>query len=130
MVQQLTAGDKAVISETICLLISSSVLIWNDWSLYSRLGFIDGISDYNLLDDDKLRTYLESKVEEFKDVGNKEALDRIVECELKLNMNDSIVRSPKEYLFFAYDCILHCSGLAWLTTVHQKVAVQHVRSTI
>ena len=93
------------------------------------LGFIEA-DDYDSLTDSVLRVHLEGKAKESVDSVTLEALDDIVERELKMDMNDKNARSPIETLFVSYHSILRRNGIAWLLDANQKVTVWHVLSAI
>lgn len=76
------------------------------------LGFIDGVTSYNDLNDEKLRAYLTEKAKESTEVVTLDVLDKIVANQLQMNMEDNDARSRIENLFIAYRSLLRRNGLS------------------
>lgn len=94
------------------------------------LGFIADTSSYEDLTDELLRSYLEKKAEESKEVVTIDTLDKLVEDKLRIDMTDSDARSRIENLFVSYLTLLPRNGLSWIIKENEKVAVYHVLSSI
>lgn len=90
------------------------------------LNFIDKVSTYYDLSDSQLRSFLEKKAKESKEVVTLNMLDNIVKRELHTNMQDPNAKSRTENLFISYYSMLLQHGLSWLVKENQKVAVYHV----
>ena len=91
---------------------------------------IEGVSSYDALTDEKLRTFLKTKGEESTDVVTLGSLDILVRDNLRMNMNDNSAKSRMESLFISYIMLLRKHGLVWVQEKNQKVAVGHVLSAI
>lgn len=76
------------------------------------LDFLPGVTDYASLTDLDLRKYLGFKAEESKESVNLDALDKIVEHELKIKMSDQNAKSRVKNLFDSCHSILRRNYLA------------------
>lgn len=94
------------------------------------LGFIEKVTEYDNLTDDQLRTYLDSNVESSKDVITIDMLDKNLEDNMRMDMNDKDATSRIEKLFISYKSLLRRNGLPWVHEDNEKVAVYHVLSAI
>lgn len=94
------------------------------------LGFITGANDYKSLSDELVRTFLEQRAEESKEVVTLEKLDEIVSRELRTNMRNTNASARMQDLFASYHTILVRNGLKWILEDNQKVAVYHVLGAI
>ncbi|PXF46452.1 hypothetical protein BWQ96_03777 [Gracilariopsis chorda] len=94
------------------------------------LNRIPFVTDIDALTDQDLRAYLEKKAEPSKSCANLSFLDHIVEHELRMDMRDIGARSRIESLFISYHTLLRRHGLSWVLHSNEKIAVQHVLSSI
>lgn len=92
-------------------------------------GFIEA-ETYEDLTDSVLRKYLEKKAEESPEAITLEAIDSIVDRDLRMNMGDKNARSRMESLVVSYHTLLRRHGLSWILKSNQKVAVMHVLSAV
>lgn len=72
----------------------------------------------------------QSKADESKELVSVDALDKIVEQELKMKMTDQNANSRAEILFVFYHSLLRRMGLTWLLQSNQRFCVYHVLSAI
>lgn len=94
------------------------------------LGFIDGVTSFDAMTDEQLRTYLDKEAEYSKDAVTLEGLDELIEKKLKMNMEKKNARSRMQRLFANYHSLLTENGVKWIIQENQKLAVTHVLSAI
>lgn len=94
------------------------------------LGFVENATSYEKLTDEQLRTFLEGRVQESKDVVTLDTLDKIVKNRLHTDMRNTNAKTRIQDLFASYNTILRNNGLLWIIEDNQKVAVSHVLSAV
>lgn len=94
------------------------------------LGLNDSANDYDTINENALRQYLEKEAEDFRETLTLSGLDSIVRKDLKMDMKNKDARSRMKSLLIEYHTLLRRNGLYWLLEDKEKVAVQHVLSEI
>lgn len=94
------------------------------------LGFIDGADSYDTITSDLVRSFLESRAKESKEIITLKKLDKIVAEELRMNMWNTDATARMQDLFSQYHTILRRNGLKWIINENQKIAVGQVLSAI
>lgn len=90
------------------------------------LNRIDGVTSFEALSEEKLKTYLDNKAEESTDIVTLGTIDAIVQSNLKMNLQDKSAKSRMETLFISYVMPLRKHEFLWVKERNQKVAVNHV----
>lgn len=94
------------------------------------LDLIPDASSYNDLTDTVLRKHLEAEAIDSKEALSLDALDEIVNRELRMDMANPNSRSRMQTLFVSYHKLLRRHGISWVLDDNEKVAVSHVLSAI
>ena len=94
------------------------------------LGFIEGVSSYDELQEGDLRNFREKQSATSKSSMKIETLDCIVKKELRTDMRDEDDVSRIRNFFISYHGLLRSFGLSWVTEKKPSVAVRHVASAI
>ena len=128
--QQLTVNGFGVSSQ-ICRPLGIKYCV-NTSLLQSiiNLGFIGDVTSYDDVTDDQVRDYLEEQCESSQEVVSLEAIEDLVNAELKMDMKDKSAISRMQRLFISYHMILERNGLAWIIQKQPKLAVYHVVAAI
>lgn len=94
------------------------------------LGLLNEKATVADLTDTALRSYLENKAKESKDLITVDSLHCIVKEELKMNMADTSAKSRMDSLFISYLSHLRRNNLSWIAECNPKVALMHVLRAI
>lgn len=90
------------------------------------LGLILKITDYDILSDEKRRTYFDSKYEDSRKCITMFELDKYIDKYLKMDVNVRLSRYSMELLQIYYRAVFVRKGLTWITKKNERLSVSHM----
>ena len=94
------------------------------------LNLIPDLTDYEMVTDEILRTFLEERSRTTTTTISLSAVNSIIDKELKMDMADTSDPLRMENLFTSYLSILRRHGLQWITKSRPKTAITNVIAAV